>query len=407
MLKKIYNSFEGYLRLKVEGDNLEKFINLVMRDGIKLWNVFRISDTFYVNIKLKDFKRIKVYAKSTGVKVRIKERKGVPFFRKKLIGRRFLLVGIILMIVFLHILSSFIFFIEVKGNEDVSKEEIIELLNKAEIRPMVLKSSIPIEELEKAIIHNIPQLAWVDLSYKGTKLIVKVAEKEIIEIESGPSDIVANKAGIISELIVLKGTPMVSEGMTVNEGDVLISREVTLKSDKEEVEEVNKEEVDDYSGLVTKEVKAEGIARARLWYKGYGEAKLREEYRQLTGNYKSSISIKFRDKEFHLKGPKEVPYGDFKVKKQVKTFGEGRNITLPLEVIRRRYIQVKTLEEERDLDIAKTIAKEEAVESILQGLSKEAIILNSKLELIENKDEGLIRVKALLEVEEDISIRRE
>ncbi|PRX28342.1 hypothetical protein BX659_11375 [Orenia metallireducens] len=409
MLKKLYTLVEGYLRLEIQGANLEKCINILMREGFKLWDIIRIGDRLYVNIRLKDFKNIRPHLRRKRYKVRINQKRGLPFFFTKALSRRFLIVGLLFLILSLYTLSSFLFFIEIQGLKEIEKEEILGFLKEVEIHPGVLKSSIPLEDLEKALIKRIPKIAWVNIYFSGTRLILEVVEKKIVDSKILPSDIVAAKSGIISKLIVLKGTPVVEEGMTVKKGDLLISREVFIKKEEEEV--INKEKEDNERGILVKkeEVKAEGIIKARIWYEGYGEAKVLQEYEQLTDNSKTSLAIKFKEKMINLKGPKSAPYANYKVVEEVKTLPKWRNIDLPIELVTRRYIQVKKIKEKIKLDTAKQIAKEEAVESILQGVSKEAIILNSKLKLIDlaGEDNNIIRVKALLEIEEEIGIRRE
>ncbi|WP_018247793.1 sporulation protein YqfD [Orenia marismortui] len=409
MLKKLYTLVEGYLQLEVKGRHFEKVVNILIRNGFKLWNIIRIDDTLYVNIRLKDFKNIRKHLRKVECKVRIKERKGLPFYLNKLIDRRFLAIGIIILILSLYTLSSFVFFIEIKGAKEVEKEDIKKLLTKASIKPGVLKSSIPVDKLEEVLIEKIPKISWVNIYFSGTRLVIDIVEKKIIESEMEPSDIIADKSGVISKLIVLQGTPVVEEGMTVKAGDLLISRELLIRREEEvaSTDSGNEEEINIL--LEKKEVKAEGIVKARVWYEGYGEAKLFREYSQPTGNVEISIAIKLKDREIMIRGPKKSPYKYFKLSKEVKSLPKWRKFRLPIELVRRRYIQIKRIQERRSIDISKKLAKEEAVESILQGLSKEAIILNSKLKLIEldTEDNNIIRVKALLEVEEEIGIRRE
>jgi len=412
MLKKLYTLVEGYLRLEIQGKNLEKCINILMREGFKLWDIIRIGDRLYVNIRLKDFKNIRSYLRNTESKVRINQKRGLPFLFKKAFNRMFLIIGLVLLILSLYTLSSFIFFIEIKGTKEIEKDQVLGFLKEVNIHPGVLKSSIPLGDLEKALIKRIPRIAWVNIHFTGTRLVIELVEKKMVDTKILPSDIVAAKAGIISKMIVLKGTPMVEEGMTVKKGDLLISKEVFIKKEEEEViDRENEEQEGNDRGILVKkeEVKAEGIIKARIWYEGYGEAKLMREYEQLTDNSKTSIIIKFKGKVINIIGPKSSPYTNFKMVEKVKSLPQWRNIDLPIELVTRRYIQAMKIKERIKLDTAKQIAKEEAVESILQGISKEAIILNSKLKLIDlaGEDNNIIRVKALLEIEEEIGVRRE
>ena len=406
MLRRLYTLIEGYLQLKITGIGVEKLINQLIRNEFKLWNLIRIDDVLYVNIKLKDFKKIRKYVKRSDCKVEIQQKKGLPFLLNRIINRRALVIGIIILIISLYTISSFLLFIEVKGTKKVEKKEIIKFLNKVQVHPGVLKSSIPLDKLEKILIKNNSQISWANLYFKGTKLIVEVVEKKMVKTKINPSDIVAEKPGVITKLIVLKGTPVVEEGMTVKAGQLLIDREVVLNQTRDVI---NNEEDDKNIPIEKKYVKAEGIIKAKVWYEGYGEAKLTKHYYQVTKNIKKNIIIRYNDKELIIKGPKKPPYSKFKIEERVKYLPKWRNIDLPIELITRRYIQLKEFTASRKVDVAKKLAKKKAIESVLHQLSKEAIILNSKIKWLKANEEkeDIIRVKSLIEVEEDIGIRRE
>ena len=60
------------------------------------------------------------------------------------------------------------------------------------------------------------------------------------------------------------------------------------------------------------------------------------------------------------------------------------------------------------MEEARDLARRKALNNILQRLEKEPIILNSQFDLVEaNQEENLVRIKVVVEVEEDIAIRRE
>ncbi|GAB6100253.1 sporulation protein YqfD [Halanaerocella petrolearia] len=408
MFQKLYDFCRGYVQLKVSGRRYTKLINDWMRQGIELWNIIRIDDTIYVNINVKDFKKVRKSVRNTDCKVEIYQKRGLPFWINKLIRRRVLAIGILFIILAVYTLSHFVLFIEIKGVENLDKSEINSILKKVKIRPGVLKSKIPTDKLSELIVESKRQVSWANVYFQGTKLIVEVVEKELIDTTIEPADIVAHKPGIISEIIVLKGSPQVKEGMTVSTGDTLISSKVKVKKQVSETTKNETEEEDKGVKIDTKEVKAEGIVKAKVWYEGYGEAKLTRYYQQPTDNIKTSLAVRINKQEFILTGPKKPPYSNFRVEKEVKSLPQWRNHQLPIEIVIRKYIQIKEFKEQRSLVEAKQVAKEKAIDRILQGVEKKAIILNSKLKLIKvDNEDKLIRVKALVEVEEEIGTRRE
>ena len=68
-----------------------------------------------------------------------------------------------------------------------------------------------------------PELAWVGINTKGTKVDIEVVEKVMPIVEEMNSyDLIASKDGVITECIVFQGVPMVKVGDIVKEGDLLI-----------------------------------------------------------------------------------------------------------------------------------------------------------------------------------------
>ena len=73
----------GYVKIEVEGYYIERFINLCTNRKIFVWNLKRESGVkLFLNIGIKDFKKISDIVKRTKCKVRIKEKKGFPSFRR-------------------------------------------------------------------------------------------------------------------------------------------------------------------------------------------------------------------------------------------------------------------------------------------------------------------------------------
>ena len=71
----------GYINIKVEGYFVEKFINKCINENIFFWNVKRERSTMaYMNVGIKDFKKLCEISKETKCKVNIIEKKGLPFF---------------------------------------------------------------------------------------------------------------------------------------------------------------------------------------------------------------------------------------------------------------------------------------------------------------------------------------
>ena len=80
MLRYILNNLAGYLRIRVEGYSPERFLNLCCYHGISLWNLRPAKGAYEMNIRVRDFRRLRPLVRKSRAKVRITQKRGVPFF---------------------------------------------------------------------------------------------------------------------------------------------------------------------------------------------------------------------------------------------------------------------------------------------------------------------------------------
>ena len=126
LIKIIYMFFSGYITLIVEGFFIERFINICMNKKIFLQDIKRENNTYLkVKILKSDFKEIRHIAKKTKCKIKIEKKSGLPFVMNKYRKRKVFAVAVLVIAIFIFTLTKFIWNIEVIGNENIPKEEII------------------------------------------------------------------------------------------------------------------------------------------------------------------------------------------------------------------------------------------------------------------------------------------
>ena len=197
-IKILLNYIFGYLNIELEGYFVEKFINICVSKNIFLWNIKRTKSTIaYTNIGISDFRKISKIAKSTKCKVKIKNKKGLPFIFNKYRKRKIFFVFLLVLTVAIISLSNFIWNIEVRGNINISKEELLENLERQGLKLGKLKSKIDTKEIVSNMRLQRNDLAWIGIEIKGTNAIVKIVEAdkkpEIID-EDDYCNIVATKS---------------------------------------------------------------------------------------------------------------------------------------------------------------------------------------------------------------------
>ncbi len=196
-IKILLNYILGYLNIEIEGYFVEKFINICISKNIFLWNIKRTRATIaYSNIGIKNFRKISKIAKSTKCRVKIKSKKGLPFIFNKYRKRKVFFVFLLLLTVGVISLSNFVWNIEVTGNVNIPKEELIKNLEADGLKLGTLKSKINAKEIINKMRLERNDLAWIGIQLKGTNAIVKIVESdkrpEIID-EKDYCNIVATK----------------------------------------------------------------------------------------------------------------------------------------------------------------------------------------------------------------------
>lgn len=398
----------GHVLLLVQGKSLEKFINMAASRGIYLWDITRIGkDKMLVRVRLSGVKPLRHVARGTGNIFKISGREGVPFILARFKRRKMMVVGAAIFIIVLYALSSFIWFIEVSGNQQIPTEEILRIAHQGGLSKGAFKGNVDGALVERIIKDQLPTVSWVGVYLKGTHARIEIVEKKMPGgVDSHqPAHIVANKAGLVKEILVLAGQAAVQEGDTVVPGQILISGEVLPEVDPN----LYPETLDGAPPpiIMPRYVHAKGIVRARVWYEGYGEAPLVEQGTKPTGERAERVSIKIGHKEIILKGPKQIPYKQYKTKESVKKLPNWRNITVPVELVNIQYIEMADFREERTLSEARQKAEQNALSAVKEKLPQECRILEQRVERIATgQQENIVRVKVFIEALEEIGISK-
>lgn len=387
MILRLWNYLIGYLIIKVEGLSLEKFINLTISNGVFLWGIRRSGyTTMTACISVSGFKKLKGIARKVRCRVRIVDKKGLPFLLVRLRRRKMLFVGLAAFFIILYGLSSFIWTVDVEGNVKVPEDKLLNALAKYGIKPGAFKKGLDISAIENRLVIDVPDIWWASIQLKGTKAIVKVVEAAqpppMIDKDT-PCNIVASKDGIIHEIVVLEGQPLVKQGDTVKKGQLLVSGVV-----------------EDSETMTTRFVHAMAQVVARTWYEGRAVCSLDKGLTRRTGR---KVVHRFLDMgQWVLEYQKgDIPFKHYEVEeKRVPFFGEGR--FLPVTLIVREYYEVEKLPLSASLQQLKEIAQKEAMEDVNKKIPSDAKIVDKqvKYDMIEGKE---VKVTVYVEVLEDIA----
>ena len=217
--------FRGYLDIRLEGVYSEKVLSILAEKRISVWRLKYSHGSITARILCKDYKLLRSIRKNTGVKVKIVEKHGYPFFARKYKKRTGFMAGAIVFFVLLKLLSTFIWVINVEGNKKISSSEIVKTLNSIGISEGMKITDIDAKYSAQSLLLMRNDLAWASLNIEGCVLNVDVSEikERINDDDDYPTNLVARTDGIIRKIDAVSGNVVVKVGENVHKGDVIVS----------------------------------------------------------------------------------------------------------------------------------------------------------------------------------------
>ncbi len=384
-LKILLNYILGYVNIKVEGFFIERFINICISKKILLWNIKRKKSTImYANIGINDYKKLKPIAKKTKSKISIQNKKGLPFVVHKYRKRK-IFVGLLAVIfIALFVMSKFIWNIEIKGNNQISKAEILEELNKQGLKIGAYKGKINSNSIINRVRLDRNDIAWMGIDLEGTNAIVEIKETskapEIID-ENEYCNIVSNKEGMITKINVQNGTAVVKEGDIVKQGDILVQGYLEGK----------------YTGI--RYVHAKADIEAKIWYSKKEKVFLKQQIQVPTGatEEKYTLNINNFKINFYKTLSKFENYDTINENKKLMIFS---NFYLPIEITKKtnyEYVNEEKIYTEEELI---QLTQEKIEEELKEEISQKENIINKQTNVYPNED--YIEVEVIYEVLENI-----
>ena len=311
----------GYVRITVEGYYIERFINICTTNKILIWNLKREKGVkLHLNIGIQDFYRAIEVAKKLKCKVKIEKKRGIPFiinkYRKRKIFALLIFIILIIILVALYVSSNYVWNIEVQVEDNLKLENIENDIQEVGLKTGMKKSKVNVEEIVNKIRLKRNDISWIGINLNGTNAIVKVVKaKEAPEIidEKEFTNIVAKKAGTITQIIAQNGTAQVKVGDKVEAGQILIQGTMEGK----------------YTGI--RYVHSLGEVKAIVKYIKTVQIPLKEERNVETGNKETKYKINFNKFQinFYKTLSKFKIYDTIEEEKKFKIFS---NLYLPISV---------------------------------------------------------------------------
>lgn len=229
MLSWILKRLLGYSVITVEGLYMERLINLLLSEGVRVTRVKRLSHTsLRLTVSARYEKHVVEILQANGYLYRILGRGGSVKVLKHLKKRLALVISAAVAVVLLVLFSNHVWVVKIEGAEKLEQTRIEQMLAESGLTAGVSKGSLDKKAIENKLLLTFPELSWVGIEIKGIKATVRLAEMDeppVMQDKDTPSDIVAACDGTVTKVTVLQGEALVKEGDVVKKGQLLIRGE--------------------------------------------------------------------------------------------------------------------------------------------------------------------------------------
>jgi similar to stage IV sporulation protein len=389
---KLFEHLGGMITVKIKGEYVEKVLNMAMSRGIYISDVRKIERGVLLRVRSSGFEALKAICTENEYEYEVVSKKGMPFIKNAFRRRMGFLVGAFFFVLAIYTLSSFIWFVDVRGNNLLSDQVIIDAAAQYGVFKGANKSNFDRIEAENALIRDINQLSYVKISVKGVSARIEVVEKTLSSPEiTAPCNIVANADGVIEDILVLTGQQNVQIGQAAVKGDILISGVVYPQTNPYGLDNAEKP-------LQPHIVRARGFVKARVWREGYGECLLKNDKLVLAGEKKVKRSLVFP----WTKNAAEQMEHSFPIsvieKKEKTLRTPWGNLVWVTEVEQEQKVETEEFTEEA----AAKLAAESALDLLRNTYGDDFNTDNYQTKIVSSPSDPVVRVRVSVEKIEEI-----
>jgi similar to stage IV sporulation protein len=283
-------------------------------------------------------------------------------------------------------MANFVWNIEISGNENISKEEILIALEEEGLKTGAYKVNLNSNQIINSIRLKRSDIAWIGITIKGTNAEVKIKETIVapnIIDDDEYCNIVADKDCMITKISAQNGTAAVNVGDIVKKGDVLVNGYLEGK----------------YTGI--RYVHAVSNIEAKVWYSKKEKFYLNEQEPTNTGEMEEKYSLVINNFKinFYKTLSKFENYDTINESKRLRLFS---NFYLPIELIKttnKEYVMKDvTYTEEEVIQIGKDKIEEE----LKAQIGNKDKIINEQINTYKN--DRYIEIEVIYEVLETIGV---
>lgn len=379
------------VKVKISGRKVEYFLKKLVANRVELLDIKQLNrKELVIEIYKRDYE--KVLALKSIYDIKIVDYKGLVKFKKLLGINKFLIIFGLVGLAILFFLSNVIFSVEVIHNDKELRNLITKELSNYGIEPKKMKKDFQeIEKIKKSILNkHKDKIEWLEIENVGTKYIVKVEERKIVDIKQDytKQNIIATKSAIIKKVFAKNGVILRNVNDYVKAGDTVISGEIKLNEE------------------IKATIKAEGEIYGEVWYTVKVEYPYIYSEKKTTGKTKDVLVFHFLNNEFEL-------FNFNKYKNKIKEDHILlKHIFLPIYLSKQTQREVEVVEYVATIEEAINLALEKSRKELENKLDDEEYIINEKQLKADVKDDKVVlevfyavyeNITGYAEIEEEVA----
>ena len=158
-MERISDWLRGSVRAELFGASPAGVLNAAAAEGIELWGVRSLGDNaLRLNTYENRLNALKRLAGRAGCELRIVRRLGGRKSRKQLLHRPVLLVGLCATLLLLLVSSLFVWDVEVRGTEKLSRAQVLRTLEECGLTTGSFWPGLDTEQLRSKVMLRLPEI---------------------------------------------------------------------------------------------------------------------------------------------------------------------------------------------------------------------------------------------------------
>ena len=298
-MHRLFRLLRGSVDAQLEGAETARFLNACTQAGIVLHRAEPLDDfTLHLRMDLRELPRVREAAQRSGCTLRAVNERGAPKTLRRLRGRRALGAAGLLCVLALLWSSLYVWELDLSGCTGAAEPELLAALDSAQVSIGSFWPAFSNERIRSRVLRELPQLSWMAVQMYGSRAVVALRQgvpvPEVCDTRM-PAEIVAGKAGLVTEVRALQGTAAVRPGSTVLAGETLVSAEMRSSYEKAGVRLVH----------------ARAEVYARTWYSLSACAPLTRTEKRPTGREKLHLALILGGRRINFYDNSRNPEGEY------------------------------------------------------------------------------------------------